>query len=424
MEREQAARASLAVPGNPARIQNLMRRASAGEDLHIGFLGGSITQGSLASKPDLCYAAQVFSWWERTFPKSRFSYINAGIGGTTSLYGAARAWMDLLRYRPDFVVVDFSVNDEATPFFQETFEGVVRQLYRAGAAVLILNNVCYDTGENAQDYHNQVARHYQIPAVSMREGLYAMILDGTVDASSVTPDNLHPNDRGHGLLAYRITWNLERMWEQARQDGAGDLQPTGHGQNGAGDLQPTGHGQNGAGDLQPAEHGQNGAGDLLLAGHGQEDLCAPAPLTANRFEAARRYQIDNCDPRLEGFLTDPRERLGLLDLYKNGWTAGKKGDRFSLTLECSHLSVQYLRAVQKPRPIVEAVVDGDHAHAVTLDGNFDEDWGDCLALTEVYDGAWGRHEIVLTVREAPENAAGPFYLVSLITDGRHGAIAE
>ena len=36
---------------------------------------------------------------------------------------------DLMRYRPDFVVVDFTVNDEATEFFQETYEGVIRQVY-------------------------------------------------------------------------------------------------------------------------------------------------------------------------------------------------------------------------------------------------------------------------------------------------------
>lgn len=367
MEKERAARESLAVRGNSARLKKLMKRAQEGADLHIGFLGGSITQGSLASKPENCYAARVFQWWERTFPKSRFSFINGGIGGTTSLYGAARAWMDVMRYRPDFVMIDFTVNDDATPFFQESFEGVIRQLYRSGAAVMILNNICYDTGVNAQEYHNPLAEYYQIPAVSMREGLYAMIQDGTFAAAEVTPDNLHPNDKGHELLAYMITYQLERALENLEQD--------------------------------------------------EEEPAYPAPMTANRFEHAKRWQITNCDPKLHGFLTDPRERTALLDLYKNGWTACHVGDTFSLELDCSHISVQYLRSVNKPRPKVEAVVDGDADHAVLLDGNFDQDWGDCLALTPVYDGRErGRHHLQLTVREAPAQAAGPFYLVSVITD--------
>ena len=43
-------------PGNLYRMKKLMARAEAGETLNIGFLGGSITQGCLASAPELCYA--------------------------------------------------------------------------------------------------------------------------------------------------------------------------------------------------------------------------------------------------------------------------------------------------------------------------------------------------------------------------------
>ena len=39
---------------NLARWKNCMKRAKQGERLAIGFLGGSITQGSLATKPENC----------------------------------------------------------------------------------------------------------------------------------------------------------------------------------------------------------------------------------------------------------------------------------------------------------------------------------------------------------------------------------
>lgn len=368
MDKSEAARAALVVRGNHARIKQVMKRALAGEEIHIGFLGGSITQGSLSSTPDTCYAALVYRWWKEKFPKSRFSYINGGIGGTTSLFGAARAWMDVLRYRPDFVVIDFTVNDDAEPFFQETFEGVLRQVYgRAKAAVLVLNNAFYDTGVNAQEYHDPVAEYYQIPAVSVRESVYQMVKDGTYRAPEITPDNLHPNDAGHELLAYMITYQLDAIYA---------------------DL---------ANEETEAEY--------------------PKPMTANRFEEAMRYQITNSDPKLEGFLVDPREKTAMLDLYKNGWTAAKEGDRFTIELDCSCIAVQYLRSVHQPRPVVTAVVDGDTAGAVTLDGNFDEDWGDCLALTTVLDEKKrARHTLELTVKEAHPDDVGPFYLVSVITD--------
>lgn len=69
------------------RLKKVMDRAKAGEALNIAFLGGSITQGSLSSKPELCYAYHVYEWWKKTFPQADFTYINAGIGGTTSQFG-------------------------------------------------------------------------------------------------------------------------------------------------------------------------------------------------------------------------------------------------------------------------------------------------------------------------------------------------
>lgn len=135
-----------------------MMRAENGEELTIGFLGGSITQGSLVTKSENCYAYRVYSWWKEKFPKAEFHYVNSGIGGTTSHFGVARIVPDLLVYQPDVVIVDFSVNDEPNDFFQETYEGAIRKLltWDSEPAIILLNNVFYDTGNNAQEYHNHI----------------------------------------------------------------------------------------------------------------------------------------------------------------------------------------------------------------------------------------------------------------------------
>lgn len=139
---------------NLSRLKNCMARAQRGEELTIGFLGGSITQGSLATEHENTYAYRVFTWWKETFPNGKFHYVNGGIGGTTSHYGVSRAVTDVLMYQPDFVVVDFSVNDEPDEFFQETYEGVIRKLlqWKSEPAVVILNNVFYDTGKNGSGF--------------------------------------------------------------------------------------------------------------------------------------------------------------------------------------------------------------------------------------------------------------------------------
>ena len=117
---------------NFARLKELFRRAAAGQELTIGFLGGSITQGSLSTQPGNAYAFRVYQWFVDTFPQSKFHYVNGGIGGTSSHYGVARAVTDVLMYQPDFVVVDFSVNDLDVPFRQETYEGVTGRAQRRG----------------------------------------------------------------------------------------------------------------------------------------------------------------------------------------------------------------------------------------------------------------------------------------------------
>ena len=200
-------------PGNLYRMKKLMARAEAGETLNIGFLGGSITQGCLASAPELCYAYRVFQWWEKTFPQAKFHYINAGIGGTTSHFGTARAESDLLSHKPDFVIIEFSVNDESTEFFRETYEGLVRRVWQDEnePAVMLVHNVYYNNGGNAQIMHGQIARHYQLPAVSMQSSIYPEVVAWRIPNREITEDDLHPNDKGHELVASVITYALDKI---------------------------------------------------------------------------------------------------------------------------------------------------------------------------------------------------------------------
>lgn len=362
------------------RLKNLMKRAANGESLVIGFLGGSITQGSLSSTPKNCYAYLVYEWWKKSFPNAAFSFVNGGIGGTTSHYGGARAWKDVLCYRPDIVTVDFSVNDDANEFFEETYEGTLRRLLAAPSApaVVVLNNVFYDTGKNAQDYHNRIADHYGIPHVSIKDTVYPDVESGKIVRADITPDNLHPNDKGHRLVADEICKLLDSIKAEVEEE--------------------TIAGENIEGKSTKTE------ASVLL----------PAPLTENAYEHSRLIQIQDNEAILDGFLVDPIEKKGMLDIFKNGWTAAHTNDKISFEIECSCLAVQYHKSVQQPVPKAKAVIDGDEAHAVILDGNFTEDWGDCLYLEPLLHHAEKKvHRIEITVTDA-KDIVRPFYLVSLI----------
>lgn len=353
---------------NLARLKGCMLRAKRGEELTIGFLGGSITQGSLSTKPENCYAYRVFSWWEKAFPDAKFHYVNGGIGGTTSLFGVSRAVTDVLMYQPDVVIVDFSVNDEADSFFQETYEGVVRKLlaWDSKPAVILLNNVRYDTGENAEKYHNSVGNWYKIPHISIRDTVYKKLQTGIYTREELTPDGLHPNDKGHELVAAEIIAFLESV----------------------------------KADIHERE----------------EEPSLPEPMTANAYEHARRLTIREISPKLMGFRADTQEKAGHLDFFKNGWLGKKAGDRIVFEVEASNIAVQYRKSVTKPALRARLVLDGDIEHAWILDGNFEEEWGDCLYLEAIlHHGEKKRHTVEIEVMDDGIKGAAAFYLLSLIT---------
>lgn len=369
------------------RIRECMRRADEGRELTIAFFGGSITQGCAASVHEKTYSYRVFEWWKRTFPKAEFRYVNAGIGGTTSHFGAARIVPDLLMYQPDLAVIDFSVNDGADDFFQETYEGILRRIleWKSKPAVLVLNHVFYDTGKNAQQYHNAAADWYHVPHVSMRDTLYRKVEAGEYAMEELTGDALHPNDRGHELVAEEIIAFFRKVWEetQAREGGVQKAaQEAG--------LQET--------DTQK--------GDSPL----------PSPMTENAYEFARRLTIREISPELSGFRADTEEKTGHLDLFKNGWIGKHPGDKIRFQVTASCIALQYRKSVSKPALRARLVLDGNCGEARILDGNFEEDWGDCLYLEPIlHHGDHGKHSIELEILDDGAETAVPFYLVSLVT---------
>lgn len=383
---------------NRARLENCMRRAMRGERLTIGFFGGSITQGSLATRPEYTYAYRVFCWWKQTFPEAELHYVNGGIGGTTSHFGGARAVEDMLMYQPDFVVIDFSVNDDADSFFQETYEGLLRRMltWSSEPALLILNNVFYKTGCNAQEYHNALAGRYGIPFVSIKDTIYRKLEQGKYTLEELTPDGLHPNDLGHRLVAEEIIRCLEKIRTECIAQEPDAWAYGAAGKNSA--PQKTGC----------ASERKNGSLSITAE-------MLPEPLTQNAYENAERLTIQNCRPLLRGFYADPEEKKGHLDFFKNGWIGTRPGDRAVFETEASCISVQFRKTIRKPARRAELILDGDRQNPYLLDGNFEEDWGDCLFLQPVLiHGEKQKHTLEITILPDEYPQAEPFYLLSLI----------
>ena len=369
------------------RIKNLMRRAQAGEELTIGFLGGSITQGSLATEHKNTYAYRVFTWWKETFPKAEFHYVNGGIGGTTSHFGVARAVSDVLMYQPDFVVIDFSVNDKPNDFFKETYEGVLLKVltWTSEPAVVLLNNVYYDTGINAQEQHVAVGDWYQIPHVSIKDTLYQEMKAGAYTREELTPDGLHPNDKGHGLVAAEIIKFLEEVKNSL-------------------DAEPEG---------KTGVFSENLGTEIKEASAGRTEF--PKPLTGNAYEYAQRLTIREIFPKLQGFRADTEEKQGHLDCFKNGWIGKNPKDKITFEVEASCIAVQYRKTIKRPAVKALLILDENVKNPILLDSNFDEDWGDCLYLQPIlHHGIHKKHKVEIIVQDTDTKDKTPFYLMSLI----------
>jgi lysophospholipase L1-like esterase len=203
---------SLVSTGHLARLEGILAKARRGEPLTIGVIGGSITAGAAASQPEKRYGDRVAAWWRSVFPKANVRFVNAGIGATGSDYGALRAKRDLLSHHPDFIIVEYAVNDPNTQAAAETLEGLVRQVLRETnqPAVLLLFTMHQDGG-NAQEWQAKVGRHYDLPMVSFRDALWPEIKEGRMKWADVEADAVHPNDRGHDYCGRFITRLLDRV---------------------------------------------------------------------------------------------------------------------------------------------------------------------------------------------------------------------
>ena len=202
---------SLLSEGDLTRLRATFAKAQRGEPVTLAFIGGSITEGAIASKPKQRYANLVTAWWERTFPKADFTFINAGIGATGSNYGSLRAQRDLLAYSPDFIVVDFGVNDQAGRERAESYEGLIRQVLKQPqrpATVLLF--MTRNDGSNAQEWQAQIGQHYGLPMISYRDALWPEVAAGRLAWNTIGADYIHPNDVGHDYVAAFMIALLEK----------------------------------------------------------------------------------------------------------------------------------------------------------------------------------------------------------------------
>lgn len=324
------ARATAFAGGDVSRLMHVMQRANAGEDITLGVIGGSITQGTNISAPAYAYANRMLDWWRAQFPAATFTLINAGIGATDSYLGVHRVQRDLLDHAPDLVVVEFSVNDLSTAFYKKSYENLVRRILLAEnmPAVLLLF-MTQENGNSAQEQHANIGFRYALPMISYRNAVLAEVESGRIAWRELASDHIHPNDRGHALISALLTRYFAALYENI---------------------------------------------DVGMA--------VPAPFSSPPVErqAYPNARIENARsiaPASQGAVTvgDYEAR------FPDGWRC-TDGSSLVFTVECANIGLLYLRTTDGASGLFDVIVDGVSIRS--LDGDFTGGWGDYAAATEVY----------------------------------------
>lgn len=224
---------SLYSAGNNARLKAVIEKARAGKDVTLAYIGGSITEGALASPNSKCYAEVSATAFAKKYGKNdgeKVHFINAGMSGTPSDLGVVRYDRDVIRRlptgdHPDILFIEFAVNDYGCVTKGGGYEGLIRQALKSGSAVVLIFSVFKKSagGSVCETQYRPFGTHYDIPMISMGDAIMDYFKEkGFYDW--YFGDNLHPNNTGYQLMSDCIMNLMDTVdKETAEKDNITDI---------------------------------------------------------------------------------------------------------------------------------------------------------------------------------------------------------
>lgn len=167
-------------------------------------LGDSITSG-VGATPETAYPSLLTS-------RLGTEVINQGVPGDTTEEGLARV-EDVLAEDPWLVIVELGGNDILNRVPPERTEAALRQIVQrllaANVAVVLIELEVPFAGRYAEIY-NRIGDEYDVPVIDD-------VLGEILTDASLKADPIHPNSRGHEVLAAALAEELEPILEARRE---------------------------------------------------------------------------------------------------------------------------------------------------------------------------------------------------------------
>jgi len=186
----------------------------------VAYLGGSIT--TMQGWRELTY-----DLLRKRFPQTAFDFINAGIGGTNSTFGAFRFEDDVFKNGPvDLLFLEYAVNDSGAVGpgnrRMRAMEGIIRQARRLNPNIDIIMQYFVDRGKvqaitkgetpEVIVHHERVAAHYSIPVLNLAQEMTRRLNAGAFTWEQFSRDSCHPLPFGHERYAECIDAFLDVAW--------------------------------------------------------------------------------------------------------------------------------------------------------------------------------------------------------------------
>lgn len=193
---------SLLAQGNNYRLKKVIEKARNGEDVTLGFIGGSITYGYNSGTTEN-FAKLVTDFFAKEYGTGENVHcVNAGLSGTPSLLGLIRSDKELFPAKPDVVFIEFSVNDGDLNGDFTGYESLVRKcLMQDNAPAVILLFSIIESGYTMQNDHNLTRFYYDLTGISMKNAIWSYLEDGTIRWKDWSKDESHPNEWGQSMYA-------------------------------------------------------------------------------------------------------------------------------------------------------------------------------------------------------------------------------
>lgn len=352
--------------GDLSRLVQVLRRAQSGEQITIGFIGGSITEGRGAANIQDCYVSQVYKWWYDTFPQAGINVINAGVGGTSSYLGVHRVDAELLVHKPDLVFIEFAVNDTATDFCMNSYENLIRKILMSESnPAVVLLFATNEAGDSSEEAEAALGEYYDLPMISYGKAVWPELEAGSFAWYEIAEDIVHPNNRGHAIFAGLITTYLE-------------------------------------------------------------DICSKLDRIKVNPERLQRYELPEPktpqvyqDAHIESAATiTPLAELGygVYDFnyhFMDNWYALEEDSYLSFAVEACNIGILYQRTEEGTFGQYDIYIDG--CYTKTLDGNFIKNDGTETDTEELYASADGeRAEHVITIVKNQDSLNTDFVIIGLL----------